>query len=261
MKSIIILILSLSCVALSVNAQLVPGYQGHKNIASYQLNISPALNRPTYLNRVRTNSDFDYPLAKESLMPFNLTHTFKIERVMGRKFAMSANYSIAASKEYVSFTQKLFDPILGNDNVMNFENVKLNIYANYFTGSFIFYGKRALAPFGKYFKIDLSYVSLVSSYADESLTNSVANPNLASTVYTFNTKDIHYALNTFGLGCSFGTNRIYHKRLVINRGISLFLLTKGGGYIEDSKGMIPAMHKRMSLRDWTSFYLSAGYLF
>lgn len=234
-------------------SQVVPGYQGKKNIVLYQANMSPAMNHPTFLNKTSSNYNVKntYPKAEEStfLYPFNFTHTISYERVLRRKFALDFNYSFVASKEYISFNQN------GSHNELyTFKDICLNIYGHYFTGSFVFYGKKALAPFGKYFKINLGYCKMMSAFKDKQILSEYTH-------VAFKTDKVYYGLDQFGMGCSLGMNRIFKSKIVVNRGISFFYPFKGGALDFDKYGFYSAIYRRLQARDLVTFYLGAGYLF
>ncbi len=246
----------------ALQAQVVPGYQGKKTIVSYQANISPALRRPTFNNKVYSGAASSYLQSEESaFIPFNVTHNLIFERVMGRKFSFSLNYTFVATKDYITLSQRVSDKASNTSRLITFDNVQQNIFGHYIGGSLIFYGKRALAPFGKYFKLNFSYCQMVSSFTRPTLTSEPENTGLPSTVFTFDTKKVHYGQNSVGFGCSFGMNRIYFDRLVVNRGVSFFYLLKPDYVSTPANNAKEVIYWRLRGHDIVSFYLSVGYLF
>ncbi|MBK7311567.1 MAG: hypothetical protein IPI93_12460 [Sphingobacteriaceae bacterium] len=258
MRYLAIIIICITCV--SLNAQMVPGYQGKKGIISYQVNISPALEKPTFLNRVRSN--VNYPKAEETIFftPFNFTHGLSFERVLGRKFALAFDYNFVASKDYVKFTQKIRDEVTGLENTYYFNNAQMNIFGHYFVGSMVFYGKRSLAPFGKYFKISVGRCEMFSKFTQATYTTEPTSTTVPSTVYTFNTKDVNYGLSATNIGFSFGMNRIYYNRLIISRGIACNLVLKPYYVLDDYNTINDVLFRRIRAHDAFTFYLKIGYL-
>lgn len=242
--------------------QLVPGYQGKKNILSYRADASPALSRPNYFNRAIPSATTEYPKADESLLiPFNVTHSFNFERVLRRKVSIAFNYSFLLTKDYIVFSQQVTDPLTGIGSLQTVSDAQINIMGQYFGGSIVFYGKRALAPFGKYIRINFSHCRMVSTFTQASYTTEPEVLNLSSTVYTFDTEDIHYALGSFALGLSIGNNRIYNDRIVINRGITFSWLIGSNFNYTDQNNAYWVMYRRLFFRDLVSAYFGVGYLF
>lgn len=246
--------------ALSFKGQVVPGYQGRKNIIAYQISVMPEIFGPTYNNKVAGMNTDNYPKADESdfFVPFSFTHSMSYERVFKRKFSMMANYSFAASKSYLNFKQSISDPITNNFGDYYFNNIQMNVYGHYVTGVFVFYGQKALAPFGKYFKMSLGYAKMYSTFTEDIATsnNTYSNSNNAH----LDTKNIYYGLDKFCGGISFGMNRIYKNRIVISRGISFFGTVKGD-FDYDKIGVFSNMYKRLLAHDLLTFNLSIGYLY
>ena len=258
MRYLIILIL-LSAFT-RVNAQIYPGYQGKKGIISYQVSISPALTRPTYLNRVK--DDDAYPNAEETMFytPFNFTHGLNFERVLGRKFALGFDYNFVATKDYVNYTQRVRDGVTNLDQTYQFRDAQINIFGHYFIGSMIFYGKRSLAPFGKYFKISVGHAETFSSFTDAnhiSVPNPQNNPYIATSA---STKSKRFKVPSTSFGFSFGMNRIYHNRLVISRGISYSYFVMPYYREGDEDNAIQMIGRRMRGHDLLTFYLRIGFL-
>ncbi|MCD6069204.1 MAG: hypothetical protein K0S33_4030 [Bacteroidetes bacterium] len=253
-------------IGISLHAQsIVPGYQGKKTFVDYKVNVTPAFRHPTYLNRIMPKNRDVYPrgTAEESaFIPFNVTHTISIERVMGRKFSMSFNYMFAASKEYFTFNHNVINSATGVTTTYSYTNEKMNVYGHYYTGSFVIYGKNALAPYGKYFKLTAGYCSMMGKFVEKQLESdneaSVLNP------LVLNSDVGYYKTGSFGWGCSFGTNRIYNDRIVVNRGIGFFLPTRSDDIKDVNlslKNVSWTISNRLHLRDLATFYLGVGYLF
>jgi len=250
---------------LDSNAQIVPGYQGKRTFVNYQVNIGPAFRRPTFLNRVLSKNKANYPKAEESVfVPFNTTHSLNMERVVGRKFALGFSYSFAGSKDYFSFDQDIKDETTGETTTYSFNNKQLNIFGQYYQGSLVFYGKNALAPFGKYFKINMGYCSMMGKFADEELISETRSP------YTGQQAKLapgsgYYKTHSFGWGFSFGMNRIFNNRIIVNRGVSFFLPTKPEDFRSTTdrklQDITTTIAKRLNARDLATFYLGCGYLF
>lgn len=255
-------IVILVVLATKTYSQIVPGYQGKKGIVSYQMNVSPAWISPTYLNIVRENNS-KYTESEEStfITPFNVTHGLVLERVMGRKFAMAFDYSFVATRDHINFTQRVHDDLLNSDQTFTFTKAPIKIFGNYFTGSFVFYGKRSLAPYGKYFKLSFGHCETYSSFVQPSYTTSVTTTSVPSTVYTFNTKDVHFSIPSNSFGFSFGTNRIYRNKIVVSRGISYsFLFNAYKDKIGSDNDAYGVMLQRLRRHDLLTIYLRIGFL-
>jgi hypothetical protein len=252
--------------ACSVHAQsIVPGYQGKKTFVDYKMSVCPALRHPTFLNRVTDKQRSEhYPAgtAETSVfIPFNVTHSANIERVMGRKFSMSFNYSFAASKEYFSFEQDVTDAATGVKKTYSFTNQKMNIFGHYYTGSLVIYGKNALAPYGKYFKITAGYCVMKGKFVEKELKS---DKKVNEQQIALNSDVGYYSTGSFGWGFSMGMNRIYKDCIVVNRGISFFLPTRSDDIHDPGasfKNISWTISNRLHLRDIASFYLGCGYLF
>lgn len=256
-----ILLILIVFLTISAKAQLVPGYQGKKTSFSYQINISPALEGPTYLNRVSSSAASSYTKAEESaFVPFNTTHGFVVERVIGRKLALSFNYQFAASKTYMDMSQKQFDTKTNSEQTFYFSGVKMNLYGHYFGGSLIFYGKRALAPFGKYFQLNFAVCNLYASYYDDVLVSEPTSNIIPSTVYTFETKGVNYGLSTTSIGFSAGIKRIYKDKIIFNRGLNLNIMSRPDYSTNNFNPVFEKLSDRMKPRDLISFYFGLGYL-
>lgn len=261
-----ILILVLVFGFLNSEAQIVPGYQGKRTFINYQVNISPAFRRPTFLNRVFPNRTSIYPKAEESIfVPFNTTHSLNLERVVGRKFAVAFMYSFAGSKDYFSFDQDITDEGTGETNTYSFNNKQLNVFGQYYQGSLVFYGKNALAPFGKYFKINMGYCSMMGKFTDDELVSTNLSPYTGKQAKLTPSKG-YYKTHSLGWGFSFGMNRIFKNKIIVNRGVSFFLPTKPEDFnrnINDRKlqNVTTTIAKRLNSRDLATFYIGCGYLF
>ena len=263
-----ILIFVLVAGFLNAEAQIVPGYQGKRTFINYQVNIGPAFYRPSFLNRVSSFRSEAYPhgTAEESLfIPFNTTHSLHMERVVRRKFAVAFMYSFAASKDYFSFDQDIRDENTGETNTYSFNNKQLNVFGQYYQGSLTFYGKNALAPFGKYFKINMGYCSMMGKFTDKELVSETRSPYTGQQVKLAASKG-YYKTHSFGWGFSFGMNRIFNNRIIVNRGVSFFLPTKPEDFranVSDRKlqNVTTTIAKRLNARDLATFYLGCGYLF
>lgn len=256
MRYLVIIFIVLST---QLSAQIVPGYQGKKGIISYKISISPALTRPTFFNKVR--SDDNYPKADESaFVPFNLTHGIMLERVTGRKFSLAFEYNFIATKDYINFTQKTRDDITGIDEKHTFHDAQIKLFGHYFGGSLVFYGKRALAPYGKYFKLNVGQTITYSSFTQASYSTTPTSQVLPSTVYTFDTKGVRYSLPATSIGFGFGTNRIYRNKFVVSRGINLLLMLKPYYNTDDDQNAYDVMFKRMRGHDMLTFYIKIGLL-
>jgi hypothetical protein len=252
----IIIVIVLSA---KLDAQIVPGYQGKKGIVSYQVSISPALTRPTFLNKVR--NDDNYPKADESaFVPFNFTHGVVLERVTGRKFSLAFEYNFIATKDYITFTQKTRDDLTGIDEKHTFTNAQIKLFGHYFGGALVFYGKRALAPYGKYFKLNAGQTITYSSFTQASYSTTPTSQVIPSTVYTFNTKGVRYSLPATSIGFGFGTNRIYKNKFVVSRGINLLLMLKPDYTFDSDQNAYDVMFKRMRGHDLLTFYIKIGFL-
>ncbi|HEY1040740.1 MAG TPA: hypothetical protein VGF30_15100 [Bacteroidia bacterium] len=268
MKRGIYILFVLFVFVIDAQSQIVPGYQGKRTFVNYQLNIGPAFRRPTFLNMVSPTSKGSYPsgTAEEAIFfSFNTTHSLNIERVMGRKFAMSFSYSLAASKDYFTFSQDIADGASGQTTTYVFRNKQLNVFGHYYQGGLIFYGRNALAPFGKYFKLNMGYCSMMGKFTDDELVSETKSP-YTDVQAKLDTKNAYYKTHSFGWGFSFGMNRIFYNKLVINRGISFFLPTKPDDFIKSSpdislKNITTTVVKRLQPRDLATFYIGCGYLF
>ncbi len=255
MRYLAIVILFFTCV--QTKAQIVPGYQGKKGIISYQVNISPALDRPTFLNKVKDNSN--YPNADESMfVPFNFTHGLSFERVLGRKFALAFDYNLVATKDYIKFSQVVVDEKTNIQQTFYVSNAQVNVFGHYFVGSMVFYGKRSLAPFGKYFKISVGHCEMFTKFTQDSYKTEPTSTTQPSTVYTFDTKKVYYGLPSTSIGFSFGMNRIYHKRLIISRGIACNLLLKPDYRYDEVNNAHDVLFRRVRGHDIFTFYLKIG---
>jgi hypothetical protein len=250
----------------SVNAQsIVPGYIGRKTFVDYKVSVCPAFSHPTFLNRIMENKRGAYPkgTAEESVfIPFNVTHSLSIERVMGRKFSLSFNYSFAASKEYFTFEQQVTDATTGAQKTYRFSNQKMNIFGHYYTGSLVIYGKNALAPYGKYCKITVGYCAMKGKFVNKELTSD--KPDTGEQQVKVNSDVGYYSTGSLGLGMSFGMNRIYKDRIIFNRGVGFFL----PNLILDRPYPNPVLSNvkwtivnRLHFRDIATFFIGCGYLF
>ncbi|MBK7817205.1 MAG: hypothetical protein IPJ60_06265 [Sphingobacteriaceae bacterium] len=180
--------------------------------------------------------------------------------MLGRKFALAFDYNFVASKDYVKFTQKIRDEVTGLENTYYFNNAWMNIFDQYFVGSMVFYGKRSLAPFGKYFKISVGRCEMFSKFTQATYTTEPTSTTVPSTVYTFNTKDVNYGLSATNIGFSFGMNRIYYNRLIISRGIACNLVLKPYYVLDDYNTINDVLFRRIRAHDAFTFYLKIGYL-
>ena len=139
-----------------------------------------------------------------AITPFNFTHGLSFERVLGRKFALAFDYSFVATKDYIKFSQKVVDELTQIEQTYYVNDAQMNIFGQYFTGSMVFYGKRSLAPFGKYFKLSVGHCEMFSKFTQESYKTEPTSITLPSTIYTFSTKDVTYGLSSTNIGFSFG---------------------------------------------------------
>ncbi len=254
LATIIFIVLSVK-----LNSQIVPGYQGKKGIISYKISISPALTRPTFFNKVRT--DDNYPKADESaFVPFNLTHGIMLERVTGRKFSFAFEYNFIATKDYINFTQKTRDGLTGAEENHTFYNAQIKLFGHYFGGSLVFYGKRALAPYGKYFKLNAGQTVTYSSFTQASYSTTPASQVVPSPVYTFDTKGVRYSLSAASIGFGFGMNRIYKNKFVVSRGINYSLMLRPYYNSDNEQNAYDVMFKRMRGHDLLTFYIKIGFL-
>jgi hypothetical protein len=246
-------------VCLSMQGQIVPGYQGKKTIVSYHMNMSPALDRPTYLNRVRTTTL--YPKAKASIfVPFNFTHGISFERVTGRQFSFELDYNFAAAKEYINFSQKYIDDKTKLETTVLFNDIKVNVYGHYFTASALFYGNNSLAPFGKYFKFSFGRCLMYSQFTEDSYISEPTSTNSINTVYTVQTKDVHYGLLAAHFGLGFGSNRIYNNRWVVSKGVSFSYVFEPDYRSYDSDNVYERMYTRVRAHDLLTIFIKIGYL-
>lgn len=264
MKKLIYLFILIAA-GISVCAQPVPGYRGKKTFVDYRINATPALRHPTYLNKIASSQRGSYPRGtadESSFIPFNTTHNITIERVTGRKFSLAATYSFAASKEYANFSEYIYNPQLGKSGLYTFSDCKMNVFGHYFTGSLVFYGRNALAPYGKYFKITAGYCGMSGRFT-ESTYKAYGVENYVTTEMNASPSVNKFKSNAFGWGFSFGLNRIYKDCIVINRGVSFFLPLRSvdvtNGNIKNDVNWY--ISDRLHARDIASIYLGIGYLF
>lgn len=248
-------------VAFVSNAQLTPGYQGKKNIFSFQLNVSPTFLHPNYQKRKFSSYDGKTTFKPLLIVPFNVTPSVYYERVLGRKFSLSANYSFVRTRAFTDVKLSVIDPATNTSEIL-FQEVPLKLNAHYVNASMIIYGRRALAPFGKYFKLHLGYVNMRSKFEVDSLTTERVNNNgLTITTYKINTGDLIQQLQSLNYGLSFGMNRIYKSKVVINRGITLSNIRNPfGAFEEGSQRSAYTIFNRIRRHDVLSFYISVGYL-
>ena len=174
-------------------------------------------------------------------------------------------YSFAASKDYFSFDEDITDATTGEVNTYSFNRKQLNIFGHYYQGSLTFYGKNALAPFGKYFKINMGYCGMMGKFTDKDLVSETLSPYTGKQAILA-TERGYYKTHSFGWGFSFGMNRIFNNRIIVNRGVSFFLPTKPEDFnISSSERrfqyVTTTIAKRLNARDLATFYLGCGYLF
>jgi hypothetical protein len=253
------IIIMMFLILLDLRAQVVPGYQGKKNIFSYQLSSSPAFAHPTFLNRTRSN--YNYPQAKRSFfVPFNFTHGISYERVTGRKFSLEFDYLFAATKDYINFTQTVKDDHTNSDQVIEFADVKMNMYGHYFSGSFVFYSKNSLAPLGAYFKLNFGYCLAYAQFPGGSYSSEPTSALAQSTIYTFQTKGIYYGQSSGHAGFSFGSNRIYKHKWVVSKGFTFSYLFKPNYKYTEEENVYDKLYRRLRAHDLANIYIKVGYL-
>lgn len=246
--------------SLPVFSQIVSGYQGKRNIISYQDNMSLSFYEPTYLNRTLNNSR--YSKTEESLLiPVNNTHCITYERVVKRNFSLGVGYALAATKTYVDLVGYFNDPNTSERIEYQFENVKTNVFAHYFTGSLIFYGKKTLAPLGSYFKMNLGYCVIKSKLLpDKEFKTEPTSQIVPSNIYTLGTQEGYFGMNRVTCGFTFGSHRIYGGRWVVNRGLNLNFLFKGADDSSLYTNAYTKVQTRVIRHDVFTFFLGLGYL-
>jgi hypothetical protein len=257
------LILILTFSAKDINAQVVPGYLGKKNSFNYQLNVSPAVIGPNQVDKTSWFSYDTYPKTKKSsfITPFNFTHSFNFQRVISRKIAINFGYGFFTTRQYVNL---FVNDVIYTQNNYLLENIGYNIINKNFNLSATFYRGRAIAPFGVYWRLGLSY-GINKTIFDNDNPKLIDHTEVNYYYYSippelkFNISDQNLNFKSILFNITYGKSRIFKKCIIFNRGLN-FTLTRSLIAASNSD-MVNQTKKRVRGHELFSFYVSVGYLF
>jgi hypothetical protein len=203
MKKIIVL---LSIVSLTAYSQ-VTGYLGKRFTVGYSVTTFPALG-------AMPSSD-----EGELELKWKAIHCGNIEYIVGKRSAL------IVGMQYSKYATRLNGIYVNgyNSTTLNYDPVPYSPAIISSTGlnlSYKFFGKRFLAPVGKYMKIDFLYLhnkvtlpEKAFSYTDYSGSNAIKkNMNYGSKEYIF---------NAIVLAATFGKQRIFFDVLAVDYGIRI----------------------------------------
>jgi hypothetical protein len=256
---------------LSLKAQVVPGFMGKKTIVSYTFGFSPAINGPTIFNKVSIFGVEEKPFTETSLflIPFNVSHSVSIERVIKRKFSLALNYKFYKTKEFVDFIDNFNTDFYGSR--FYYSNVELRMSGHLTNLSFVFYRKNAIAPYGKYFKFNLGVLTTVSKFLETKIKEDNNGSNEFGVPYYLYLGEGKIVKNFAAIGFAFGSNRIYKKKFVVGRGINFSLpISSDYSYSKNNEQAAYQTYAKQTYQkifrknfghESISIYLSFGYLF
>lgn len=262
MKTLIYFILLLIFYpAIQIKAQVVPGYLGKKNSFYYQLNVTPAVTGPNQANKSSWFSYESYPKTKEStfITPFNFTHSFNFQRVISRKVAISVGYGFFRTRQYANLS---VNDITYTQNTYLLENIGFDIKNKNFNFSATFYKGGAIAPFGAYWRIGISYAINKTNFDNDKprlIDHTESSYYSLPPDLTFDISDQSLNFKSILFNITYGKSRIYKNCIIFNRGIN-FNLTNS--LIKDTDDqMIYETKKRIRGHELFSVFASIGYLF
>lgn len=275
MKKTILYLLLLAPVAALAQA---PGYMGKKLTVIYNNYFSPALQYPNYQ-------------GNQGILYFNSRHSLGVDYVRGRKRTIGLAvqflrtrkelegagettindyqyfYKVSASGATTETSkvpaQAFVEPGQGDITISN-RNISLY---------WKFFGRKYIAPWGNYHRIDLIFMSykvkenfiesasytIKDQYYYEASGITVQTPRTVSVPPPMDEK----TYNSFMLGYSIGKQRILYDKVIIDYGAQLGLMfsAAGAGQRMGGSEMFKAnMEKRINNASWLNINIGLGYL-
>jgi hypothetical protein len=233
MKKVTTFLIFISCTSFSI-AQ-VAGYKGHRFIIGYSANGSPAFLSPL------ANTSFDVKdqdNSKFKAVGFNLTHGVHIDYVIkhATSFCVSAQVTktgLAYKHDYQlpSYFRNAYGT--GEISYRPSDNLPMQLNLTTLAAGFKF-SRGYLAPVGKYIKLDVLYFMERVSFDPNALILT-ENP---SKKYISPTD--RYTFHNVGFGFSWGRQRVFLNRLVIDYGgrvgiipSAIFRIAQMGGFFDE----------------------------
>jgi hypothetical protein len=205
--SIFVLVIA-SCL---VKAQS-PGYCGKHFSVSYSLGLSPALISPNGNGRA-----FNDDRLVERNICFNLLHGIQVDFVTSRTTSIGLCAEFYRTKINGGYIVRMDDTtIIGfclyePDKLMSANGTVFDLY-------FKIFGRNYIAPFGKYFRLDLCMGNISVKY-----TNVQFECNSQTLPPTFQPGHVPNSFSTWNFGFSMGKQRIFKDRFLFDSGIRVLV--------------------------------------
>lgn len=189
----------------------VAGYMGKRFSINYTQDMSPALISPLS----NTNIEYIYDLWEPKFAGINLTQGIGFDYIIKPRtsFCLSVHYL----KTGLSYYDNFVTGGSGNTGYWEYNDggkpMQLRVYS--LVGGFKFFRQQHFAPFGRYRKLDFSVYLQQVSFKKEGFPPK------------YYIQQTDYSFATFGVGYTFGKQRIFFDKLVVDWGIRLGVVPFG----------------------------------
>jgi hypothetical protein len=218
MKKLITISIFLCSVSFSI-AQIA-GYKGRRLIVGYSANVSPALLSPLANTSVSENTEANKEFL--NVAGLNVMHGMNIDYVIKRSTSfcvsglmMKTGLAYKGDYDIPSYLAAIYGSGQISYKPSSDKPVQLNVTS--LTAGFKF-NRGYLAPLGKYVKLDIAYFRQRVSF------DPAAFKPIGSNTKKYMPSTDEYIFHTVGFGVSFGRQRVFFDRLVVDWGYRIGII-------------------------------------
>jgi hypothetical protein len=198
----------------------IAGYMGRRFIVGYSANVSPALLSPLANTSLSENTAANNEFL--NVAGLNVTHGVNIDYVIkrGTSFCVSGlmmktGLAYNGTYDMPSYQRSLYNSSQLYYTPSDDRPIQLNVTS--LTAGFKF-SRGYLAPLGRYVKVDIAYFRERVSFDQAGFKTSDSNSK------KFVQPADQYTFQTIGVGFSFGKQRVFFDRLLIDWGARVGLI-------------------------------------
>ena len=237
----------------------VPGYMGKRFVIGYSVNFFPSLIGPTSTNTNNTTSDNFAPnggFPDIEPVGVNATHILNIDYVHHKRKAICIMFQYARTGvDYASnISNARYDGNVNSPAILN--TIGIGIGIKHF--------KRAnIAPYGPYVKWEGKMLMNTIKYDKSNW--SIADPADYNKRIKKTNGTGNIAFEAFGIGYSFGKQRIFKDKFVFDRGVRILaipaFISANNSNSKTVQGQFEnAGIKRIFRHQFINFHLGIGFL-
>jgi hypothetical protein len=237
-----------------------PGYMGKHFVLHYAFNFFPTVGPTTEITN-RTNGFnllFNGGFVDAELVGLNKTHAFELDCLYHKRKAICFNFQYGKTGIDYPLANVQYDGSLKTPAIVQVMGIGIGIKS---------FKRENIAPYGPYVKWEA--MMLLNKITYNNTNWSIPDPMNANERLKVNQGKGKILFNVFAIGFSWGKQRIFFDKLVLDRGVKLGVVPKALWIIQDEQSQAngnavklfeEAGIQRIFARQLINFHLGIGFL-